>query len=151
MKQHSSYLRHSSHLGLLAVTTLIQHLHASAMVSLNCACEEEPSSTFNTLIPNGSLREGRGWWCPAPPARACLLHLHPPAGRACAPIPPHQHTSPVGQQRRPRTPSIQTMALGHCTGCTVLVVSRSPHLLWPEQKRASHLVTNRHGASLGLA
>lgn len=119
------------------MTTLRQHLHTLALVSPNYVCEEEPSSTLNTLISNGSLREGRGWWCPAPPARAWLLHLRPPAGRACAPIPPYQPSSPTGQQRRPRRPFIQTMALGHCTGCTVLAVSRSHHLLWPEQKRAS--------------
>lgn len=81
------------------MTTFRQHLHASDMVSPNCGCGEEPSSVFSKFIPKGSLGEGMGWWSPALPARPWLFHLHPPEGRVHSPLPPHQPTSPVGQQR----------------------------------------------------
>lgn len=112
-------VRHRSHLRLLAMTTFRQCLHASDAVSPNCGCGEKPSSIFNKFIPNGSLEQGMGWWSPALPARPWLFHLHPPEGRVHSPLPPHQPTSPVRQQRalpNSRGPLGQTVALGHGAG-----------------------------------
>lgn len=97
------------------MTTFRQHLHASDMVSPNCGCGEEPSSILSKFIPNGSLGEGMGWWSPALPARPWLFRLCSTEGRFHSPLPPHQPTSPVRQQRAlPKThgPLGQTMASG---------------------------------------
>lgn len=59
------------------------------------------------------------WWSPAFPARPWLFHLRSPEGRVHSPLPPHQRTSLLRQQRAlPRThgPPAQAMALGHGAG-----------------------------------
>lgn len=100
-----------THLRLLAMTTSGQHLHASDMVSPNRGWEEEPSPFVVSLFQN-LLK----WWSPAFPARPWLFHLRPPEGRVHSALPPHQPTSPLGQQRAlpgTRGPLAQTTASAH--------------------------------------